>query len=151
MGSFLFQRILQDGKDSRFEEIKKSPARFAGAFTAQATWVSLCLMPIIAVNSIPASALAATGALKLTDVLGLSLYAGGLLFEVIADRQKSQWAKERREKVHDEEFLTRGLWSVRLVAPVPSIPIFLLILPRWESQFLASSENVEMRVSEKSE
>ncbi|KAK4217208.1 hypothetical protein QBC37DRAFT_415134 [Rhypophila decipiens] len=112
LGSFLFQRILQDGKDSRFEEIKKSPAHFAGAWTAQATWVSVCLLPVIAVNSIPASAVAATGAVKLTDILGLGLYAGGLLFEVIADRQKSQWAKERKEKVHDEEFLTRGLWSV---------------------------------------
>ncbi|KAM7202527.1 Protein of unknown function (DUF1295) domain containing protein [Rhypophila sp. PSN 637] len=112
LGSFLFQRILQDGKDSRFEEIKKSPPRFAGAWTAQATWVSLCLLPVIAVNSIPASAVAATSAVKLTDILGLSLYAGGLLFEVVADRQKSQWAKERKEKVHDEEFLTGGLWSV---------------------------------------
>ncbi|KAM7207281.1 Protein of unknown function (DUF1295) domain containing protein [Naviculisporaceae sp. PSN 640] len=112
LGSFLFQRILKDGHDSRFEEIKKSPGRFAGAWTAQATWVSLCLMPVIAVNSIPASALAATGALKLTDILGLSLYAGGLLFEVVADRQKSKWSQERKDKVHDEEFLTRGLWSV---------------------------------------
>ncbi|KAM7215085.1 Protein of unknown function (DUF1295) domain containing protein [Rhypophila decipiens] len=112
LGSFLFTRILQDGKDSRFEEIKKSPPRFAGAWTAQATWVSLCLLPVIAVNSIPASAVAATGAVKLTDVLGLSLYTAGLLFEVVADRQKSQWAKERKDKVHDEEFLTRGLWSV---------------------------------------
>lgn len=115
MGSFLFQRVLQDGHDSRFDEIKKSPPRFAVAWTAQATWVSLCLMPVIAVNSIPASAVAATGALRLTDILGLSLYAGGLLFEVIADRQKAKWSKERKEKIHDEEFLTRGLWSVRFV------------------------------------
>lgn len=88
-----------------------------GAFAAQATWVSLCLMPIIAVNSIPAAAVAATGSIRLTDILGLSLYIGGLLFEVNADRQKSQWMHEKREKVHDEEFLTRGLWSKRFVYP----------------------------------
>jgi len=126
VGSFLFQRILQDGKDSRFEEIKKSPPRFMAAFFAQATWVSLCLTPVIAVNSIPAAAVAATGSIRLTDVLGLSLYIGGLLFEVTADRQKSQWMREKREKVHDEEFLTRGLWSKRFVYPL--FPHFALVL-----------------------
>ena len=113
MGSYLFQRVLQEGKDSRFDEIKKSPPKFAVAFFAQATWVSLCLMPVIALNAIPAATFAALPALRATDVLGLSLYVGGLAFEVTADRQKSRWAREKREKVHDEEFLTRGLWSKR--------------------------------------
>lgn len=112
MGSFLFQRILQEGKDSRFDEIKKSPARFLVAFTAQATWVSLCLMPVIAINSVPAATFAAVPGLKLVDLLGLSLYIGGLTFEVLADQQKSKWMREKKQKLHDEEFLTRGLWSV---------------------------------------
>jgi steroid 5-alpha reductase family enzyme len=47
----------------------------------------------------------------LTDVLGLFLFVGGLTFEVAADRQKSQWMREKREKKHSEEFLNRGLWS----------------------------------------
>ncbi|KAK0640856.1 hypothetical protein B0T16DRAFT_418568 [Cercophora newfieldiana] len=109
LGSFLFQRVLQEGKDSRFDEIKKSPSRFWVAFMVQATWVSLCLMPVMAVNAIPAAAFGA--GLKLTDVLGMGLYLGGMAFEVIADRQKAQWMKEKREKQHDEEFLTRGLWG----------------------------------------
>lgn len=41
MGSYLFQRVLADGHDSRFDEIKKSPPKFFAAFMAQATWVSL--------------------------------------------------------------------------------------------------------------
>ncbi|KAK4443597.1 hypothetical protein QBC34DRAFT_416848 [Podospora aff. communis PSN243] len=109
LGSYLFQRVLQEGKDSRFDKIKTSPPRFLVAFMVQAMWVSLCLMPVMAVNAIPAAAFG-TG-LKLTDVLGLGLYVGGLGFEVVADRQKSKWMKEKREKQHDEEFLTRGLWS----------------------------------------
>jgi len=78
---------------------------------AQATWVSLCLMPVIAVNSIPATALAALPALTLTDFIGLLLFVGGITFEATADSQKSQWMEEKKAKKHSEEFLTRGLWS----------------------------------------
>lgn len=113
MGSYLFQRVLSDGQDSRFDEIKRSPAKFAVAFTAQATWVSLCLLPVITLNAVPAAAFASIPAIQATDVLGLLVYAGGFAYEIIADRQKSKWAAEKKAKVHDEEFLTRGLWSRR--------------------------------------
>ena len=111
MGSYLFQRILKDGHDSRFDEIKKSPPQFFGAFMAQATWVSLCLMPVLGLNSISHAALASLPPLMLTDVLGILLYIGGITFEVTADRQKNAWVQEKREKKHEEDFLTRGLWS----------------------------------------
>ncbi|GJC81288.1 hypothetical protein ColLi_04126 [Colletotrichum liriopes] len=112
LGSYLFQRILEEGKDSRFDEIKKSPAKFAGAFFAQATWVSLCLMPVITLNAVPASAFAALPVFKASDALGLLVYVAGFAFEITADRQKSKWLRERREKMHDEQFMTSGLWSV---------------------------------------
>ena len=102
---------MKDGSDSRFDEIKKSPLQFLGAFFAQATWVSLCLMPVMALNAIPHSAFAALPTLMLTDFLGLALYIGGLAFEATADSQKNQWVQEKREKKHEEDFLTRGLWS----------------------------------------
>ncbi|KAF8866781.1 DUF1295-domain-containing protein [Acephala macrosclerotiorum] len=111
LGTYLFQRVLADGKDSRFDEIKKSPPKFFGAFMAQATWVSLCLMPILALNSIPHTLLSTLPALGLTDIIGLLLYTGGLAFEVIADRQKSAWVEAKKKKEHDEDFLTSGLWS----------------------------------------
>ncbi|KAM0331728.1 hypothetical protein ACHAQA_003407 [Verticillium albo-atrum] len=111
LGTYLFQRVLSDGKDSRFDEIKRSPAKFTVAFVAQATWVSLCLLPVIALNAVPAAAFASIPAIQATDVLGLLVYTGGFAFEIIADRQKSKWAAEKKAKVHDEEFLTRGLWS----------------------------------------
>ncbi len=68
-------------------------------------------MPVVAMNSLPASTFAALGtAVTVTDVIGL-LYVGGLSFEVAADREKSAWVEEKRQKKHDEGFLTRGLWS----------------------------------------
>jgi hypothetical protein len=112
LGSFLFSRITaENGQDSRFDRIRTAPAKFAAAFFAQATWVSLCLLPVLAVNSIPATALAALPAVTLTDVLGVLLFVGGIAFEATADRQKSRWMREKREKKHSEDFLTRGLWS----------------------------------------
>ncbi|TKA70509.1 hypothetical protein B0A55_07281 [Friedmanniomyces simplex] len=112
LGTFLFSRITaEDGRDSRFDSIRVSPPKFFVAFFAQATWVSLCLLPVLAVNSIPATALAALPLVTLTDVLGILLYVGGITFEATADRQKSQWMKEKKEKKHSEDFLTRGLWS----------------------------------------
>ncbi|KAK5136064.1 hypothetical protein LTR08_004114 [Meristemomyces frigidus] len=112
LGSFLLSRITSEqGRDSRFDTIRFSPAKFLGAFFAQATWVSLCLLPVLALNSIPAPALAALPALALTDILGLLLFAGGITLEATADAQKSLWMKEKKEKRHSEDFLTRGLWS----------------------------------------
>lgn len=112
LGSYLFRRISQDGHDSRFDSIRSSPLKFGGAFFAQATWVTLCLMPVLALNSIPATLLSTLPAsIALTDILGILLYVGGLSFEVIADRQKDKWVQEKKTKKHNEDFLTRGLWS----------------------------------------
>ncbi|KAH8588184.1 hypothetical protein B0O99DRAFT_479264, partial [Bisporella sp. PMI_857] len=111
LGSYLFQRVISDGKDSRFDKIKKSPPKFFGAWMAQATWISLCIMPVLAINSIPHRLLSTLPTVGLTDILGLSLFVGGLGFEIIADWQKNAWAQARKRKEHDEEFLTHGLWS----------------------------------------
>ncbi|KAI1005886.1 hypothetical protein K3495_g2332 [Podosphaera aphanis] len=111
LGSYLFQRILEDGHDSRFDKIKKSPPMFMVAFTAQATWVSLCLMPVIAINSIPYKFFSSLPPMIATDILGLSLFVTGLTIEIIADSQKKSWVQAKKRKQHDEEFLTSGLWS----------------------------------------
>ncbi len=119
MGSYLFKRISSDdGKDSRFDKIRDSPAKFYVAFFAQATWVSLCTLPVMLVNSIPRSAYVASTfghAISArpywTDILGLAIFVFGLTFEVVADRQKDKWVQEKKAKKHSEEFLTHGLWS----------------------------------------
>lgn len=111
MGSYLFYRNVVNGADSRFSEIKHAPLRFATAFFFQALWVTICLTPVLLVNAVPRAALA-TG-VTVTDVLGLGLWVGGFTCEVVADAQKSRWVREKRDKVHDEEFMTRGLFSCR--------------------------------------
>ncbi|KAG0145710.1 hypothetical protein CROQUDRAFT_671617 [Cronartium quercuum f. sp. fusiforme G11] len=108
LGTFLYQRIKRSGSDSRFDEIKRDPARFFGAWMAQATWVALTAFPVYAVNSIPASRNAPLG---ISGIFGATLWMSSFLFEVIADRQKSAWREERNQKIHDEKFITRGLWA----------------------------------------
>jgi len=114
LGTFLFQRISSEaGRDSRFDGLRESPIKFFGAWMAQATWVSLCLMPVLAVNSLTPGMLGTRlPGVKMTDVLGLAMYAGGIVLEATADRQKSAWVEEKKEKKHEEGFCTRGLWSV---------------------------------------
>lgn len=112
MGSYLFSRITSDdGKDSRFDKIRGSPPKFFGAFFAQATWVSLVLLPMTALNALPPTTFASIPWLTPGSALGISLWLFGFFFEVTADRQKSQWVAEKKAKKHSEEFLTRGLWS----------------------------------------
>ena len=113
MGTYLFTRISSsDGRDSRFNTIRDSPPKFLGAFIIQAMWVSICLMPVLALNAIPPPYFALLPAsVAATDVIGLALFAGGFGLEIAADRQKAAWMQEKREKKHDEPFLTRGLWS----------------------------------------
>jgi steroid 5-alpha reductase family enzyme len=68
-------------------------------------------MPVFLINSIPDSVLHSPRSLTATDATGLGLWVGGFACETFADRQKARWLKEKREKKHDEDFLTRGLWS----------------------------------------
>ena len=91
--------------------ITSSKIKYLTNKLAQATWVSLCLLPVLALNSVPATTLSALPFLTLTDVIGVLLYVGGLSFEATADKQKSQWMEEKKNKKHNEDFLTRGLWS----------------------------------------
>ncbi|RCI17159.1 hypothetical protein L249_2813 [Ophiocordyceps polyrhachis-furcata BCC 54312] len=110
LGSYLFNRVLSHGTDSRFDKIRNRPFVFASAFAAQATWVSAIMMPVLLVNAVP-SAAALPASLGLFDLFGFSLWAAGLALEATADRQKGSWLEGRRLKQHDEPFMSDGLFS----------------------------------------
>jgi len=109
LGSFLFMRIRKHGKDGRFDEIKKSPIQFFGVWQFQATWITLTALPVYAVNAIPRHMQPVMG---IRDYVGIAAWIGSFLFEVIADRQKSDWRTRKDNKEHDEKFITTGLWSI---------------------------------------
>ncbi|KAK0707739.1 hypothetical protein B0H67DRAFT_321557 [Lasiosphaeris hirsuta] len=114
VSGYLFRRVLKNGHDSRFDKIKHQPRRFLIFWLVQAVWVLLCCMPVLAVNSIhPAAFKAGMGVPDVlpTDVLGLGLWAFGWTIEIVADYQKSVWNAEKQNKIHDEQFITRGIWA----------------------------------------
>ncbi|KAF4595901.1 DUF1295-domain-containing protein [Ophiocordyceps camponoti-floridani] len=108
LGSYLFQRVLSEGKDSRFDKMRERPALMLAAFAAQACWVAAIMTPVIALNACPPTALPPLGAIQ---ALGFILWAGGMTLEVVADGQKGKWLQGRRQKQHDEPFLSSGLYS----------------------------------------
>jgi len=103
LGSFLFKRVLQDGKDVRFDKIKPNPLRFFNVWTLQALWVSLtaaaALMAITSTERKP---------LGIIAIIGLVVWIIGFLLEVVADYQKRQFRKNPANK---GKFIQTGLWS----------------------------------------
>jgi hypothetical protein len=54
-------------------------SKFLGAFMVQTAWVSLCPMPVVAVNSIPHTLLSTLQAIGIFDIIGLTLYVRELV------------------------------------------------------------------------
>ncbi|KAI0784192.1 DUF1295-domain-containing protein [Abortiporus biennis] len=109
LGSFLFWRALKSGGDTRFDDIKKNPSRFAFSWIAQATWVFAVGLPVYLVNTVPAHAVPA---MRIRDYASLALFAGSWAFELMADYQKTKWRQAKNNKQHGEKFINSGLWSL---------------------------------------
>jgi steroid 5-alpha reductase family enzyme len=103
LGTFLFMRIRAAGEDRRFREIKQSFFRFLLAWTLQGLWVTF---------SLSAALVAITTVLRLNlgifAAVGFLVWLFGFGFEVIADRQKSQFKKDPGNA---NQFIDTGLWA----------------------------------------
>ncbi|CAO1620340.1 unnamed protein product [Parajaminaea phylloscopi] len=108
LGSFLFQRIQKEGKDSRFDGIRESPAKFFGAWMMQATWITFTALPVWLINTMPRTL---HPGFRPLDYIGLSVWLLGMGLEVIADREKSAWREAKNAGKHNEPFLHTGTWS----------------------------------------
>lgn len=103
LGSFLFRRIHQSGKDGRFDAFKPSFIRFLLVWTMQGLWVSFSLAAALAAMT--------TTLRKDLDVfawIGALIWLLGFSIEVIADQQKQQFRKQAGNK---DRFITTGLWA----------------------------------------
>jgi steroid 5-alpha reductase family enzyme len=103
LGSFLFRRILAEGTDRRFDEIKASGPRFFVTWTLQGLWVSVTAgAALAAITSGRSAPLGAMG------WVGLALWIAGFGIEVVADRQKRLF---RARPEHEGRFISTGLWA----------------------------------------
>lgn len=103
LSSFLFLRIKKAGKDRRFDKIKTNFTRFMLAWALQGFWVFMCTLPAI-------TAIASKS--KTTDyflVGGAALWLFGFIMEVVADRQKSTFNQDPKNR---GQFISSGLWSI---------------------------------------
>lgn len=103
LATFLFRRISRDGKDSRFDDIKHRPPRFFLAWTIQGLWILLTAAAALAV--ITGGGREPLGAV---GIVGIVVWSVGILIEILADRQKSQF-KDNPE--NEGKFINVGLWA----------------------------------------
>ncbi len=104
MAWFLVGRIHKQGKDGRFDEFKVDPVRFLNAWTMQAMWAFLCLLPVLVrLDHSPEAGFSAV------FWAGLTVWLIGFGVEVVADEQK-----KRFRAIHPDgsQFITSGLWSI---------------------------------------
>merc|ERR1712216_21330 len=105
LGSFLFSRIQQDGRDVRFTKVLKMPTVLLQFWLFQAAWVFLTGLPIWIANSKEEDD---TKKLGMRDYAGWALWLSGFWFQVLADRQKRAF---RADPANHGKFITTGLWG----------------------------------------
>ena len=103
LGSFLFIRILQDGGDGRFDDIKPRFARFLATWTLQGLWVFLTLCAALA--AITSRYVEPIGSIA---AIGAAIWVLGFAIESFADRQKRDF---RKDKNNNGKFINTGLWT----------------------------------------
>jgi steroid 5-alpha reductase family enzyme len=103
LGTFLFRRIHNSGKDDRFDDIKPSFWRFLNAWTLQALWITLtvsaALITITSTNH---------KSIDLFFYIGLAIWIVGFTIESVADQQKNNF---RANPFNQGKFISSGLWS----------------------------------------
>ena len=102
LSSFLFLRVKRAGQDIRFSEIKKDFKRFLLAFILSGLWVFTCLLPSIVVLTSSKSV-----ELDIITISGIIIWVFGFIFEVVADKQKTEFNKKNKGR-----FISTGLWSL---------------------------------------
>lgn len=103
LGTFLFNRILEEGKDSRFDDIKPSFIRFLNTWTLQGLWVTFTVAAGMVV--ITSQTRVELGWFAL---LGFIIWGLGFSIEVLADAQKNRF---RADPANKGKFIQSGLWS----------------------------------------
>jgi steroid 5-alpha reductase family enzyme len=103
LGTFLFRRILKEGGDQRFDDIKPSLLRFLNAWTLQGLWVTFTLAAALA-------AITTTHRVELGffALAGLLIWLLGFGIEAAADAQKSRF---RAQPENQGKFINTGLWK----------------------------------------
>ncbi len=103
LGTFLFGRIKQTGKDDRFDELKPSFIRFLNVWTIQGLWITFT-----AAGAWVAITASNRKDLDVFAVIGFLVWVCGFAIEAIADSQKRRFSADPANK---GRFIQTGLWA----------------------------------------
>lgn len=103
LASFLFLRVLKQGSDSRFDEIKLNFWRFSITWTVQGLWVLITAGAALA-------AITSTHKVELGifAIIGTLVWIIGFGIEAVADDQKRKFRQKQNTRT---EFIQSGLWA----------------------------------------
>lgn len=108
LAGYIIIRKKGKGEDFRYQNFRNKWTRFFHLksylyiFIFQGFLLMTIALPIILVNASPATQV------QIFDVLGVVLFIGGFLFEIIADYQKHSFKKNSENK---DKLMVTGLWK----------------------------------------
>ena len=105
LGTYLYNRILKDKKDGRMDAFKLTFLSWINVWVFQAAWVAIVELPVMLLNSVDDSN---HSSVSYVDIVGMSLWFVGFLFEVVADTEKDVF-RSKAENRH--KYITTGVWS----------------------------------------
>lgn len=109
LGVFLFLRVLKDGKDKRFDNVRNNPSKFLVYWMLQGVWVFITILPSLLLNNINDSKRFSNKHFGYREYIGWSLWLLGLVIETVADAQKSVFRSNPDNK---DKFISSGVWSI---------------------------------------
>mmetsp|Transcript_7802 Transcript_7802/g.8947 ORF Transcript_7802/g.8947 Transcript_7802/m.8947 type:complete len:276 (+) Transcript_7802:136-963(+) len=110
LGYFLFKRILQDGKDVRFDKVKSRPNIFVKFWLVQSLWAFITALPVYLLNSKNnlENATNQEDPTNAYDIFGWAVWLAGFCLQVVADNQKRLF---RSYPENHGKFITTGVWA----------------------------------------
>lgn len=109
LGTFLYLRVLRDGKDARFDAIKPYPLRFMSFWTIQALWVFLIQLPVLLLNAFEDNGNTTYKYPQYVEMALMATWFVGFAIEYVADTAKMDF---RNKPENRHKYITGGIWSL---------------------------------------
>ena len=103
LGGFLLYRVIKAGGDKRFDDAKNSPIKLMIVWILQGLWVYMNILPSLFMWE------TSKKNMNFVSVIGWVVFLFGLVFETVADYQKTMFRNNLSNK---GRFISSGLWSI---------------------------------------